>query len=108
MPSPIRREYQIAAAHHAFVAVDRGVAAFALDDEADCRRAAAMAWRNLSRHDDVDGAPQRVGRRVFASEPGIDQCQHSALAAAFERHQLSGFEHQAAQLRSAPQKKLHF
>jgi hypothetical protein len=78
VPFPRRREHHVAAFHHDLLALDRGEAAFALDDEAQRERRVPMRARRLTGQNRLQARVERVGgiRRL---QFRIDQHKHAAF-----------------------------
>ena len=78
VPGPGRGDDEIARLHRGALAVDRGIGAVPLDDEAQRRLRVAMRRRDLARHDQLQPGEQRAGDRRLAAEAGVHQHQHAA------------------------------
>ena len=97
VPQAGRREDQVAAAHRALLAVDRGVGAFALDDHAHRVRRVAMRRRPFARQQQLHAeVHRRAGLHLLEAVAGIGQHQHAALGL-LDRRQLAGLQQQRAQ-----------
>jgi hypothetical protein len=96
------RQDQVAATHRAFLALDRGVGALALDDHAHGIGRVAVRGRPFARlqqlHAEVDG---RAGLHLFEAVAGIGQHQHAALGF-LDRRQFAGAHQQGAQALVGP------
>ena len=82
VPAPLRRENQIAVFHDHFLAVDVGVGAVALEDEAKRRHGVAMAGRHFAGLNQLKGQQHRVAGHLGFGHAGIDQANHPPLDAA--------------------------
>jgi len=106
VPGAARREDQVAALHHAFLAVDDGVGAFALDHDARRARRVAVRRRLLARQQQLHAAEDRPGDAHRAgAAAGIGQDQHAPLGL-FHRRQLAGTQQQRADRVERPQARL--
>ena len=106
VPHAARRQDEVAALHGAFLAVDDGEGAFALDDDARRARRVLVRRRLLAREQQLEADIDR-GRdlhRALAAA-GIVQHQHAALGL-LDRRQLAGLEQQRADALEAPQRRL--
>ena len=103
VPGPARRDDEIAFLHQAALAVDDGVGALALDDEADRVHGVAVRARGFSRQEDLQRGREicrGAGRGVVGF--GIDEGQNAALDRGRRGHP-DGLIDERAQLAPLPQ-----
>ena len=75
---PVRRQHEVARRHDGLLAVDLGVGALAVEDEADRRRRVAMRRRDLARQDELQAGVERLRDARLAAQQRILQHQHAA------------------------------
>ncbi len=78
VPGPGRCDHEIAGQHRRALAIDRGIGALSLDNEAQCRLGVAVRRRHFARQDQLQPGEQRMGDRGLALEPGVFEDQHPA------------------------------
>ena len=71
VPGPGRGDDEIAGLHRRALAVDRGIGAVPLDDEAQRRLRVAVRRRDLARQDQLQPGEQRAGDRGLALETRV-------------------------------------
>src|SRR6516162_4312652 len=79
VPSPRRGDDKIARLHRSALAVDGGVGAMALDDEAQRRLRMTMGRRHLARQNQLQPGKQRAGDRGLPRQSRVFQDQDAAL-----------------------------
>ena len=77
MPGPRRRDDEITRPHRGALAVDRGVGARALDDEAQRRLRMAVARRDLGWQDELQPGVQALRDARLAAHPRVLEDQHA-------------------------------
>src|SRR5581483_5744030 len=92
VPGPVRREHQVASVDAQLLAIDDGVGALALHDEAQRRRGVAMGRSRLAGQHDLDAGVQRA-------DAGADVASGGFL----RRDQLARAQHQRPHLPIAPE-----
>ena len=75
---PVRRQHEVARRHDGLLAVDLGVGALAVEDEADRRRGVAVRRRDLARQDELQAGIERLRDARLAAQHRILQHQHAA------------------------------
>ena len=78
VPGPRRRDDEVTRVHRGALAVDRGVRARALDDEAQRRLRVAVARRNFAGKDELQPGIEALRDARLAPHPRVLQDQHAA------------------------------
>ena len=108
VPIPGRIDGEIAALQIHLVALHSAVSAAPIDDEAHCLRRVPVRRRYFAPVQPLDGRPQRRRRIRHTAQAGIAQRQHSAVAAALERHEFARALSQRINLGPLPDPRQRF
>ena len=73
-----RRDDKVAGPHDGLLALDLGIGALAVEDEADRRRGVAVRRRDLARHDELEPGIERLRDARLAAQRRVLQHQHPA------------------------------
>jgi hypothetical protein len=79
VPGPAGREHEVARPHGNALALNRGVGAFALDDESQCIGRVSVSGRDLAGLDDLQSAIDRAGDVAGARQSRVFQHEDAAL-----------------------------
>ena len=101
VPGPVGGQHQVAGVHRNAVAVHRGVAPVAVDNEPKGRRCVPVGAGRLSRHDYLEAREEAVGGGYASFQAGIQQHQDAALRI-LSPYQRSGAQGFRPQLLPAP------
>ena len=104
VPGPGGSDDEIAGLHRGALAVDRGIGAVTLDDEAQCRLGMTMGRRDFARQDQLESGEERTGDRGLPLQSRIFQDQDATLGL-MGRDQAAGLHQMRPDLFIAPQRR---